>query len=137
VTAVVGAVLCNANGDKPIAQWLHAQSVDFWHFPGFSLRPIRYGALRNLLLVLSPEAFEAALAAWLREVHGGDLAPEALQGVSIDGKALRGTQTLDQRALLLIAADDQETASVLRQQAVPADTNEQKAVRDRLRQICH
>jgi hypothetical protein len=135
LTAVVCAVLSGANGYKPIAQWLHTQSVDFWHFLGFTRRPIQYGALRNLLMTLAPETVEGALAAWLREVHGRDPAPEALQGVSIDGKALRGTQTLDQRALMLIAAYDHETACVLRQQAVPQDTNEQKAALDLLKQL--
>ena len=59
LTAVVCAVLSGANGYKPIAQWLHTQSVDFWHFLGFTRRPIRYGALRNLLLIL-PGLTEAA-----------------------------------------------------------------------------
>lgn len=135
LTAVICAVLSGANGYKPIAQWLHSQSVDFWHFLGFTRRPIQSGALRNLLMALSPQAFEDALSAWLREVHGRDSDPEALQGLSIDGKALRGTQSLDQRALMLIAAYDHETACVLRQHAVPADTNEQKAALDLLKQL--
>ncbi len=56
-------------------------------------------------------------------------------GVPIDGKALRGTQTLDQRALMLVAAFDHQTAAVLRQHAVPADTHEQKAALDLLKQL--
>jgi hypothetical protein len=88
---VVCAVLCGANGYKPIAQGLHNQSVDFWHFLGFTRRPIQYGALRNLLMALSPQAFEDALSAWLRDVPGREPDPEALPGISIDGKALRGT----------------------------------------------
>ena len=65
LTAVICAVLSGANGYKPIAPWLHKQTVDFWHFLGFTRRPLKYGALRNLLMVLSPEALEAALMAWL------------------------------------------------------------------------
>lgn len=53
LTAVVCAVICGANGYKPICQWLHQQPVDFWHFLGFTRRPIQYGALRNLLMVLA------------------------------------------------------------------------------------
>jgi len=86
-------------------------------------------------MVLSPEAVEAALMAWLREVHGGDPPPEALQGVLIDGKALRGTRTLEQMALMLVSAFDHESACVLLQHAVPADPNEQKAVLDLLKQM--
>ena len=135
LTAVICAVLSGANGYKPIAQWLHTQTVDFWHFLGFTRTPIKYGALRNLLMGISTEAFEAALAEWLREVHGGDLPPESLEGVSIDGKVLRGTLALDQCALMLISAYDHKTASVLRQQAVPNDTNEQKAALELLKKL--
>lgn len=135
LTAVICAVLSGANGYKPIAQWLHTQSVDFWHFLGFTRRPLRYGALRNLLMALDPRAFEDALLAWLKHTHGLDPAPEALQAIAIDGKTLRGTQALDQRALMLIAAFDHETACVIRQHAVPANTNEQKAVLELLKQL--
>jgi predicted transposase YbfD/YdcC len=73
--------------------------------------------------------------AWLREVHGGDPPPEALLGVSMDGKALRGTRTIDEMALMLISAFDQESACVLLQHAVPAETNEQKAALELLKQM--
>ncbi len=135
LTAVICAVLSGANGYKPIAQWLHAQTIDFWHFLGFTRRPLKYGALRNLLLVLPPETFESALMLWLREVHGADPPPETLSGISIDGKVLRGTRTLDQIALTLISAFDHESACVLRQHAVPAGTNEQKAALDLLKKL--
>lgn len=135
LTAVICAVLCGANGYKPIAQWLHAQSVDFWHFLGFTRRPLKYGALRNLLMALDPRAFEDALLAWLQQTHGTEPAGDELRGVALDGKSLRGTKSLDQRALMLIAAFDHETASVIRQHAVPRDTNEQKAALELLKQL--
>ncbi len=141
LTAVVCAVLCGANGYRPIAQWLHNQSVDFWHFLGFTRRPIKYGALRNLLNAISPDAFEAALEAWLREVYGGDPppegapVPESLEGISIDGKALRGTRTLDHAALMLVSAYDHETCCILRQLVVSPDTNEQKTALQLLKQL--
>ena len=68
LTAVVCAVLSGANGYKPIAQWLHNQPLGFWHFLGFTRKPLKYGALRNLLMVLDPQAFEEALSAWLDEI---------------------------------------------------------------------
>jgi len=134
LTAVICAVLSGANGYRPITQWLHEQSVDFWHFLGFTRRPLKYGALRNVLMALSPEAFEAAFAAWLREIHG-DPPVDALEGVSIDGKALCGTRSLDQRAMMLISAFDHKTACVLQQAAVPTETNEQKAALGLLKQF--
>jgi predicted transposase YbfD/YdcC len=42
---------------------------------------------------------------------------------------------LDQRAIMLISAFDHDTAHVLRQCAVPAETNEQKAGLHLLRQL--
>lgn len=132
LTAVVCAVLCGANGYKPICQWLHQQPVDFWHFLGFTRRPIRYGALRNLLMVLDPQAFEDALRAWLPSASR----PVAtLSAVAIDGKSLCGTGGIDQRAMMLVAAFEHQTGTVLRQRAVPTDTNEQKAALDLLRKL--
>jgi hypothetical protein len=86
-------------------------------------------------MALDPRTFEDALLAWLRESHGPDSAPESLQAIAIDGKTLRGTLSLDQRALMRIAAFDHETAGVIRQHAVPAETNEQKAALDLLKQL--
>ena len=135
LTAVICAVLCGADGYKPIAQWLHNCSVDFWHFLGFTRRPLNYGALRNLLMVLDPQAFEDALQAWLKQVRGDEAQPVAPSPMAIDGKSLRGTQEFGQSAKMLIAAFDHETACVLRQLVVPADTNEQKAALLLLRQL--
>ena len=89
---------------------------------------MKYGALRNLLMALDPTAFEQALLRWLGDVHGTVPSAAELQAVAIDGKSLRGTATLDQRAMMLIAAFDHETSTVLRQQVVPVETNEQKAM---------
>jgi hypothetical protein len=133
LTAVICAVLCGANGYKPIAQWLHMQPVDFWHFPGFTRRPLKCGALRLLLMALDPRAFEEALLTWLQQTRGP--AADGLRGVAIDGKALRGTKALDQRALMLIAAFDHQTAGVIRQHVVPQGTNEQKAALELLKQL--
>lgn len=135
LTAVVCAVICGANGYKPICQWLHKRPVDFWHFLGFTRRPIRYGALRNLLMVLDPQSFEAALRGWWQSTAPAQVVPESLSAIAIDGQALRGTGGIDQRALRLLAAFEHQTGVVLRQQAVPADTNEQKAALNLLRQL--
>ena len=135
LTAVICAVLSGANGYRPIAQWLHNQTVDFWHFLGFKRRPIKYGALRNVLNAISPDAFETILMAWLRDVHGGDPPLELLPGLAIDGKSLRGTRTLDQAALMLVSAYDHETCSVLRQLVVANGTSEQKTALELLKEL--
>ena len=58
-----------------------------------------------------------------------------LRGVSIDGKALRGTQSLDQLLTMLVADFNHQSETVLRQIAVPSGTNEQKTALDLLKQL--
>ena len=82
LTAVICAVWSGGQRVQTDGQWLHKQPVDFWHFLGFTRRPLNYGVLRNVWMALSPETFEAALLAWLREVQGGDPPTDALQGVT-------------------------------------------------------
>ena len=131
LTAVVCAVLSGANGYKPIAQWLHNQPLGFWHFLGFTRKPLKYGALRNLLMVLDPQAFEEALSAWLDASSSTD----TLSPMALDGKALRGTGGIDQRVQMLVAAYEHRTGIVLKQLVVPKETNEQKAALELLKQL--
>jgi predicted transposase YbfD/YdcC len=139
LSAVVCAVLCGANGYQAIGDWLHSQSVDFWHFLGFKRRPLSAGGLRLVLMALDPEAFEAALNAWLAPLRAvpseSSSGSPALSAIAIDGKTLRGSDTLDRAATLLVAAFDHQTSTVLKQQAVPAGTNEQKAALDLLKHL--
>ena len=88
-----------------------------------------------MLIAISPEAFDGTLMAWLREVHGGDPPAKVLQGVSIDGEALRGTRTIDETALMLISAFDHESACILLQCAVPRESNEQKTALELLQRM--
>ena len=88
-----------------------------------------------MLIAISPEAFDGTLMAWRREVHGGDPPAKVLQGVSIDGEALRGTRTIDETALMLISAFDHESACILLQCAVPRESNEQKTALELLQRM--
>lgn len=136
LTAVVCAVLCGANGYKPICQWLHKQPVDFWHFLGFTRRPIRYGGTAESADGPRPAGVRGrGLRAWLPSTSPPDVTPETWSAVAIDGKSLGGTGGIDQRAQMLISAYEHLSGTVLRQQAVPADTNEQKAALDLLKQL--
>lgn len=86
-------------------------------------------------MALDPRAFENALQAWLEPLRGTPPTPTELRGVSIDGKSLRGTRTLDPLLTMLVAAFDHQTGTVLRQLAVPSGTNEQKAALDLFKQL--
>jgi hypothetical protein len=135
LTAVVLATFCNNHGYQSIAQWLHNQTVDFWHFLGFTRRPPKLGSLRYLLMRIPVEEFEAALNAWLASITGASVSPDARRAIAIDGKAQRGTDRVCERAQILIAAYDHQTGGVLKQQVVPSDSNEITAVRDLLKKL--
>lgn len=139
LSAIVCAVLCGANGYAAIGQWLQCQPLDFCHFLGFKRWPISAGGLRNLLLALDPAELEAALTAWLEPLRTSPSQPSTdalpLSAIAIDGKTLRGSDTLDRVATMLVAAFDHQTGTVLKQVAVPTGTNEQKAALDLLKQL--
>lgn len=136
LAAVVCAVLCGANGYQPIGDWLHSQSVAFWHFLGFRRRPIRHGALRNLLMAIDPAALEAALSDWLEPLRTAAAPPATtLSAIALDGKTLRGSDTLERMAVMLVAAFEHQTGTVLQQLAVPTGTNEQKTALELLKRL--
>ena len=135
LAAVVCALLCGARGYSPIVQWLHALPVSWWHRLGFTRRPPKDHAFRDLLAEISPEAFEGAIREWLAVVLGAVPTSEELQAVAIDGKTLRGTLTSHQRAVHLLSLFDQRTGCVLSQQRVDEKTNEHKAALEQLQTV--
>lgn len=135
LATVVCAVLCGARGYAAIAEWLHKWPLDFCHRLGYLRRPPKKGAFRNLLLALDAERFERAIADWMSQTLNVTLTEDDLQGVSIDGKWLRGTRDARDRMVVLLAAFDHRTGGVFAQHRVPEGTNEAKAVLDLLEQL--
>ena len=127
LAAITCAVLCGSKGCSAIAQWVHAQPVKFWHLLGFTRTPPTENCFRDLLLRLSPEAFEAALATWIAEALQTDLSETSLEAVAIDGKSLCGTLQPHARAIHLLSAFDHQTGCTLGQLRVDSKTNEAKA----------
>ena len=123
LAAVVCAVLAGARGYRPIVHWVHSQEVSIWHRLGFTRKPPRRTAFRDLLKAISPEHFEAALRQWATAWLGKPL-PSELQAVAIDTKTLCGSLQPHQAAIQLLAALDHATGGVLSQQAVDPQTNE-------------
>lgn len=135
LAAVVCATLCGARGYTAIVQWLHALPVPWWHRLGFTRRPPKDHAFRDLLAALSPEAFEAALRQWTTTMLGADISANELHAVSLDGKTLCGTLATHQRAVHLLSLFDQQLGCVLSQQRVDDKTNEHKAALELLKTI--
>ena len=127
LAAVVCAILSGARGYDAIAQWLHLQPVAVWHMLGFTRRPPKRSAFRNLLMRLCPDSFEKVLTRWMENGLEKALSEDSLQAVCFDGKTLRGTIQSHQRLIHLLAALDQQTGCVLHQLAVDQKTNEHKA----------
>jgi hypothetical protein len=135
LAAVVCAMLCGARGYSAIVQWLHALPVPWLHRLGFTRRPPKDHAFRDLLASISAEEFEAAIRAWIGGVLDEAITDEDLRAVAIDGKTLCGTLTAHQRAVHLLSLFDQRLGCVLSQQRVDEKTNEHKAALELLQTI--
>ena len=135
LAAVVCAMLCGARGYSAIVQWLHALPVPWWHRLGFTRRPPKDHAFRDLLAAIPPEAFEAVVRTWVSAALGEAIPEEELRAIALDGKTLRGTLTPHQRAVHLLSLFDQRMGCVLSQQRVDEKTNEHKAALELLKTI--
>jgi len=124
LAAMVCATFCNFPGDAGVAQWIRLQPLEFWHALGGTRKPPCENSFRYLMIKLDPLALEEALMCWLTEGLGLVIGDEQLQAVVLDGKALRGTRAKHRNAMMIIAAFDPATGSVLSQTPVDASTNE-------------
>lgn len=135
LAAVVCAMLCGARGYSAIVQWLHALPVPWWHQLGFTRRPPKDHAFRDLLAAIPPETFETVVRTWVSAALGEAIPEEELRAIAMDGKTLRGTLTPHQRAVHLLSLFDQRLGCVLSQQRVDEKTNEHKAALELLKTI--
>jgi hypothetical protein len=135
LAAVVCAMLCGARGYSAIVQWLHALPVPWWHRLGFTRRPPKDHAFRDLLAAIPPETFETVVRTWVNAALGEVIPEEELRAIAMDGKTLRGTLTPHQRAVHLLSLFDQRMGCVLSQQRVDEKTNEPKAALELLKTI--
>ena len=133
LAAVVCAMLCGARGYSAIVQWLHALPVSWWHRLGFTRRPPKDHAFRELLGAISPEIFEGVVRAWVSAALSEAIPEDELRAIAMDGKTLRGTLTPHQRAVHLLSLFDQRMGCVLSQQRVDEKTNEHKAALELLK----
>jgi hypothetical protein len=135
LATIVCAFLQGARGFSAIAQWIHSQEARFWHELGFTRKPPKLGAFRNLLLRLPAARFEQAISAWMEHCLGELVTAPTLQPVAIDGKTLRGTLQQHQRAIHLLSVLDQRTGCTLAQTPVDEQTNEFKTAEKLLRSL--
>jgi hypothetical protein len=128
LAAVVCGVLSGLSQVKELVQWLHAQRPGFWHLLGFHRIPPGETCFRDLLAQVDPWALEQALLHFLDEVEAGRPSVPAagdLEATCVDGKTLRGSMKLHEKAIHLLNVWDVRTGRVFRQQPV-GDSNEAK-----------
>lgn len=134
LATVVCGILTGARGYTAIAEWIHRQEVQVWHWLGFTRKPPCPNTFRDLLMALDAEALEGVLREWAEQLLGETLPPE-LQAVSIDGKSLCSTLTAHGRSVHLLSVLDQRTGFVLSQQEVDSKTNEHKGAMQLLKTL--
>ena len=127
LAATVCGILTGARGCEAIAQWVRNQEPKIWHALGFLRKPPCANTYRLLLAAIPPETFEALIGQWMQGLVPNPLPNQPPQGVSLDGKTLCGTLDKHQRSIHLLSLFDQQTGGVLRQLAMPSETNEHKA----------
>lgn len=122
-------------GCEAIAQWIRKQDPKVWHTLGFRRKPPCANMYRNLLQRIEPERLETAIQAWIEPLIPAPGPDEPPHPVALDGKTLCGTLDSHQRSIHLLVLFDQRTGGVLRQLAMPSDTNEHKAALTLLKTI--
>lgn len=127
LAATVCGILTGARGCEAIAQWVKNQETKVWHLLGFRRKPPCANTYRTLLARLPPEMFEAMIHRWIDSLLPAVVQDGPPQAVALDGKTLRGTLDAHGRSIHLLSLFDQQSGGVLRQLAMPPDTNEHKA----------
>ena len=114
------ATIAGAKGFRAIAQWGRQHADHIGPTLGFTRKPPCHSNFHYILRNLDVVAFEASIAAWMRDMADGDV-------VAIDGKTLRGSRDGEVPGVHLLSAFVAAKGSVLAQLRVDAKTNEAKA----------
>lgn len=134
LTAIVCGILSGVRGGDAIAQWARSLEVRFWHVLGFRRKPPCANTFRDLLKRISPDVLEQVLRQWMTGILG-QLPPEPLRALAMDGKTLCGTLQPHAASIHLLALLDHQTKCVLSQQAVDCKTNEAKTALELLQTV--
>ena len=129
------ALLCGARGQSAIADWGRYRGQPWLHRLGFTHRRApRQPTLRRLFAALPHATVEAALGRWAEHAlrRCPPRAGGPLEGVAVDGQALRGSRRRGAADAHLLAAFAHRLGVVLGQVGVPDKTNELGATGDLL-----
>jgi hypothetical protein len=76
-----------------------------------------------------PDALGRVVGSWLEDEAAHEDVDDALVGIAVDGKALRGARQVDDKRTFLFAGTLHETGAVIAQTEVDGKTNEIEAMR--------
>ena len=128
LTLICLAMMCGCNGIREIERWGQRHRWTLAERLGFKRETMpKYGTIRRTLLAVDEAAINLLVAEWGKEalhLYG----KASLPALAIDGKKVRGTRQDDLPAIELMSALSHELQLVLGQVAVPAETNEIKAI---------
>lgn len=120
----VVATLSGVKGYQAIIQFGKERGWEFMQHLGFTTkRGLCKATYSRVFRRIDADAFEAAVAVWLRSWIATDEAAH----LAIDGKALRGTRDGTTPAVHLVAAYANAATAAVAQLRVDAKTNEHKA----------
>lgn len=135
LAATMCGILTGARGCEAIAQWVRNQEPKIWHALGFRRKPPCANTYRKLLARIPAATLEEIIGRWMQGLVPDPPSRQPPQPVALDGKTLCGTLDKHQRSIHLLSLFDQQTGGVLRQLAMPAETNEHKAALTLLKSI--
>lgn len=127
LTLVTLALINQQNSLRQIAAWVKGLSLETRKELRLRRNQVpSYSTIQRVLSHLDVEALTQALYEWVEEVVTTYFPSATWQGLSIDGKTLRGSREAgeDLPALQVLNAIVHELGAFIQSQAVPAGTNE-------------
>jgi hypothetical protein len=124
---IVAGLLSDANSQRALARWGRDVGLRRRRQLGFTRRRApSLATVHRVLHRVDVAALEARVGRWLQQVRAAWLQSTVrwLDGIAVDGKALRGARRLGAEDAYLLSAYGQRDGLVLGEVAIPDATNE-------------
>jgi predicted transposase YbfD/YdcC len=133
IAMAVCAVICSCNSWETIVDFCIANESFFIDKLGLALKNgiPSHDTFQRVFQIMDPKEFEKSFKSWAKSIakfSQGDL-------VSIDGKAVRGSASENNRAIILVSAWASKAQLVLAQEKVSGKSNEISAIPDLLKAL--
>jgi predicted transposase YbfD/YdcC len=115
LAAAVCAVAAGAQSYVAIAEWVADLPVEAAAALGVVHKCPCESTIRRVVQRLDGDRFDTVIGSWIQRRCAIGLPPGRRRAVAVDGKALRGTKTVDEQPLHLLAVIDHQTRVVLGQ----------------------